>query len=68
VSNIQIQDPVWRAIMADPALANARRKLSFHEIRLIVRHAQGMQLREDSRSEAEAEGLQPGPARDAPDD
>jgi hypothetical protein len=30
--------------------------------------AQGMPLREDSRSEAEAEGLQPGPAtRDAPD-
>ena len=30
--------------------------------------AQGMQPREDSRSEAEAEGLQPGPAKqDAPD-
>ena len=43
MSNIQIEDPVWQAIMSDPQLANVRRKLSFHEIRLIVRHAQGIE-------------------------
>lgn len=40
MSAVQIEDPVWAAIMADDQLANARRKLSFHEIRLIIRHAQ----------------------------
>lgn len=39
MSQIIIEDPVMKAIMADPELANARRKLSFHEIRLIVQHA-----------------------------
>lgn len=40
MTEIIVEDPVWQAIMNDPRLANARRKLSFHEIRLIVRHAQ----------------------------
>lgn len=39
MSQIIIEDAAWKAIMADPRLANARRKLSFHEIRLIVQHA-----------------------------
>lgn len=39
MSRIIIEDASWRAIMEDPQLANARRKLSFHEIRLIVQHA-----------------------------
>jgi hypothetical protein len=39
MSQVIIQDPVWAAIMADPELKRAREKLSFHEIRLIVRHA-----------------------------
>jgi hypothetical protein len=39
MSEIIIEDPVMKAIMADPQLANARRKLSFHEIRLIIQHA-----------------------------
>lgn len=30
----------WDRIGKDPALANARRKLSIHEIRLIIGHAQ----------------------------
>lgn len=30
---------VWQRIAADPELANARRKLSIHEIRLIIKHA-----------------------------
>ena len=33
------QDPAWEAILADPRLAEARRKLSIYEIRLIVEHA-----------------------------
>lgn len=39
MSRIIIEDEGWKTIMADPQLANARRKLSFHEIRLIVQHA-----------------------------
>jgi hypothetical protein len=39
MSKIVIEDAGWQAIMADPKLAAARRKLSFHEIRLIVDHA-----------------------------
>ncbi len=39
MSKVVIEDPAWRAIMADPELASARSKLSFHEIRLIVDHA-----------------------------
>lgn len=39
MSEIVIEDPTWKAIMEDPRLAGARRKLSFHEIRLIVDHA-----------------------------
>ncbi len=30
---------VWRLIADDPQLANARRKLSMHEFRLIIKHA-----------------------------
>lgn len=45
MSAVQIEDPVWAAIMADEQLANARRKLSFHEIRLIIRHAQSNRRR-----------------------
>ena len=40
MSQAIIEDEGWKAIMADPQLAAARRKLSFHEIRLIVQHAQ----------------------------
>lgn len=43
MSEIQIEDAGWAAIMADPELAAARRKLSFHEIRLIVNHARAFQ-------------------------
>jgi hypothetical protein len=39
VSQIIIEDEGWKAIMADPRLSAARRKLSFHEIRIIVEHA-----------------------------
>lgn len=39
MSQIIIEDEGLKAIMADPQLAAARRKLSFHEIRLIVKHA-----------------------------
>jgi hypothetical protein len=39
MSKIIIEDAGWKAIMADPQLASARRKMSFHEIRLIVDHA-----------------------------
>jgi hypothetical protein len=39
MSNIEIKDAGWQAIMDDERLASARRKLSFHEIRLIVDHA-----------------------------
>nr|WMC99306.1 hypothetical protein RAR13_11675 [Aminobacter aminovorans] len=31
-------DP-WEAIQNDPELSNARRKLSIHEFRLIIKHA-----------------------------
>ena len=34
-----ITDPTWKAIAEDDRLASARRKLSIHEIRLIVGHA-----------------------------
>ena len=40
MSEVQFDGP-WKAIMADPQLENARRKLSFHEIRLIMKHAAG---------------------------
>lgn len=33
---------VWDAIGKDPELANARRKLSMHELRLIIRHARAL--------------------------
>jgi hypothetical protein len=39
MSQIIVEDEGWKALMADPRLAAARRKLSFHEIRLIVQHA-----------------------------
>jgi hypothetical protein len=39
MSQIIIECPIWRAILADERLAGARRKLSFHEIRLIIGHA-----------------------------
>lgn len=39
MSQLIIQDAGYAAIMADPELAGARRKLSLHEIRLIVKHA-----------------------------
>ena len=39
MSSIEIQDAGWQAIMDDERLASARRKLSFHEIRLIMNHA-----------------------------
>jgi hypothetical protein len=39
MSQIIIEDAGWKAIMADPQLIRARSKLSFHEIRLIVKHA-----------------------------
>lgn len=39
MSNIEIVDEGFAAIMADPKLKRAREKLSFHELRLIVRHA-----------------------------
>jgi hypothetical protein len=43
MSEVRIEDSGWAAIMADPELAAARRKLSFHEIRLIVKHARAFQ-------------------------
>jgi hypothetical protein len=39
MSVVEIRDAGWQAIMDDERLASARRKLSFHEIRLIVDHA-----------------------------
>jgi hypothetical protein len=39
MSEVHIEDPAWVAIMADERLSGARRKLSFHEIRLIIDHA-----------------------------
>lgn len=39
MSEIIIEDAGLQDIMADPKLAAARRKLSFHEIRLIMDHA-----------------------------
>lgn len=39
MSEITIVGEAWAAIMADPKLEKARRKLSFHEIRLIMTHA-----------------------------
>ena len=39
MSELRIEDAGYLAIMADPELARARRKLSLHEIRLIVNHA-----------------------------
>jgi hypothetical protein len=39
VSQLIIRDAGYQAIMDDPQLANARRRLSLHEIRLIVKHA-----------------------------
>jgi hypothetical protein len=38
MSQVIIEDPAWKAIMTDDRLAGARRKLSFHEIRLIINH------------------------------
>lgn len=48
MSEVRIECPIWEAIMADPQLAAARRKLSFHEIRLIINHAR---LRNGSKPE-----------------
>jgi hypothetical protein len=42
MSQIIVEDEGWKALMADPRLAAARRKLSFHEIRLIVQHARAL--------------------------
>lgn len=53
MSEVIIEDPVWQAIISDPQLANVRRKLSFHEIRLIVRHAQGAPQRPLAQTLAE---------------
>jgi hypothetical protein len=39
MSEIIVECPIWKAILADERLAGARRKLSFHEIRLIIDHA-----------------------------
>jgi hypothetical protein len=39
MSQIVVECPIWKAILADDRLASARRKLSFHEIRLIIGHA-----------------------------
>lgn len=39
MSQVIIEDAGWEAIMADPKLQHARSKLSFHEIRLLIRHA-----------------------------
>lgn len=39
MSEVRIEDAGWQAIMDDERLAAARRKLSFHEIRLIIDHA-----------------------------
>jgi hypothetical protein len=39
MSQIVVECPIWKAILADERLAAARRKLSFHEIRLIIGHA-----------------------------
>lgn len=41
MSQVIFADAGWKAIMEDPRLADARRKLSFHEIRLIMQHARG---------------------------
>jgi hypothetical protein len=35
-----MSDNAWDRIGADPRLASARRRLSIHEIRLIIQHAQ----------------------------
>ena len=39
MSTLHVEDAGYAAILADPALQGARRKLSLHEIRLIVNHA-----------------------------
>lgn len=38
MSQIIIEAEALKAIMADPALERARKRLSFHELRLIIRH------------------------------
>jgi hypothetical protein len=40
MSALIVEDDAWKAILADPALARARKHLSMDEIRTIVRHAQ----------------------------
>jgi hypothetical protein len=39
MSGFIVESPAWQAIMNDPELQRARQKLSFHEIRLIMKHA-----------------------------
>ena len=38
MSVVIVEDPAWKAILADERLLGVRRKLSFHEIRLIMQH------------------------------
>ena len=38
MSALILQDEAYKAIFADPELERARKKLSLHEIRLIVNH------------------------------
>jgi hypothetical protein len=56
VSEIIIQDEGLQAIMDDPKLAAARRKLSFHEIRLIMKHARKCPILGCQRSSVEVSG------------
>lgn len=48
---------IWDRIGGDDRLQNARRKLSFHELRLIIRHAAD-QEREKIMEELEAMALE----------
>lgn len=44
----------WDAIKADPQLARARQKLSAHELKLIIEHAQSAPVGKPSETEMRA--------------
>jgi hypothetical protein len=46
-----LRPDVWDRIAADPELKRARQKLSLHELRLIIQHAQNAP--KDTRTKAE---------------
>jgi hypothetical protein len=59
MSQVLIECPIWKAILADERLAAARRKLSFHEIRLIIGHAIASGMSAGTAETRSGSGLQP---------